>query len=677
MSYIKGTRLEILDESEGEVLEIYTDNDISHDKLFHLKHDVISSRKASYFVEYGTFDIETTSLDDKGFMYMWQFCLNETVYMGRTWEEFGQFINNLEDEYHFSPYNRFVIYVHFLGFEFQFIRNFMEWQEVFSLDKRVPVRALTTSGIEFRCSYKMSNMSLAKLCEAHNVKHYKKSGEKFNYSIRRYPWTDLSDYELIYGYCDVKGLHEAIDHEFEVSEYNISTIPMTSTGFVREKCRKMTLANPNNRMIIKETSLDVYLYTLLRTGRRGGDCHASPYYSSQLLDNIRSKDIKSSYPYVMVALKFPMTKFVETDMYGIDGRAYICIVEYHNIEVKNHYMIGYMPKAKLLTYSGAVIDNGRVLRADMLRVILTDIDIDIVDSRYDYESREFVNMFSAEYGYLPYELRMSVFDYFKYKCEKSYEGGYYYGKSKNELNAIFGMMLTDICQGTIVYDGEWSEEQEDPFILLEKYYNNRKSFLAYQWGVWVTAHARYRLDEPYRTEYRYAVYSDTDSWKLLDGYNEQVFEHINSRVIQDSKQLDVPTSYTDSHGVTSHLGVWEDEGMYSQFITLGAKKYAYVKDGKLHVTVSGLGKESGAAYINKIGGISKFKDDVEIPCEYSGRTVSIYDDVDKPFYLDVDGKQILTASSIAVHETTYTLGRSSEYVALLDELETYGKNNII
>ena len=53
------------------------------------------------------FDIETTTIvrgDKKeGFMYIWQFCIDDTVVMGRTWGEYYNFIqklgngNNIED----------------------------------------------------------------------------------------------------------------------------------------------------------------------------------------------------------------------------------------------------------------------------------------------------------------------------------------------------------------------------------------------------------------------------------------------------------------------------------------------------------------------------------------------------------------------------------------------------
>ena len=63
---------------------------------------------------------------------------------------------------------------------------------------------------EFRCSYLHSNMSLEVFLEKMGVEDLKQSGEEFDYSKIRYPWTPLSDQEMKYIVNDVKGLVEAL-----------------------------------------------------------------------------------------------------------------------------------------------------------------------------------------------------------------------------------------------------------------------------------------------------------------------------------------------------------------------------------------------------------------------------------------------------------------------------------
>ena len=50
-------------------------------------------------------------------------------------------------------------------------------------------------------------------------------------------------------------------------------------------------------------------YTMLKQAFRGGDTHANAYWVNELLENIDSWDIQSSYPYAMMVGKFPMTTF--------------------------------------------------------------------------------------------------------------------------------------------------------------------------------------------------------------------------------------------------------------------------------------------------------------------------------------------------------------------------------
>lgn len=126
------------------------------------------------------------------------------------------------------------------------------------------------------------------------------------------------------------------------------------------------------------------------------------------------------------------------------------------------------------------------------------------------------------------------------------------------------------------------------------------------------------------------------------------------------------------------LGVWDDDGYYKKFKTLGAKKYAYIaaeknkKTGKiedvLHVTVSGLSKSKGAAELARGNGLDDFK--IGKIFTDSGRTVSYFNesDVHTIKVRDYTGKdcEFTTASNIAIVDTTYTLGISDEYAAVLD-----------
>ena len=155
-----------------------------------------------YNIESG-FDIETTSQiynDEKcSYMYIWMFGIGTDVYYGRTWEQFGEFFQMLMNQLEINLYNRLIVYVHNLGYEFQFFRKFFVWNNVFSVDDRKPIKALINEGIEFKCSYILSGFNLANLSKnLINHKIEKMVGD-LDYSLIRNSKTVMTDEEL--GYC--------------------------------------------------------------------------------------------------------------------------------------------------------------------------------------------------------------------------------------------------------------------------------------------------------------------------------------------------------------------------------------------------------------------------------------------------------------------------------------------
>ena len=85
------------------------------------------------------------------------------------------------------------------------------------------------------------------------------------------------------------------------------------------------------------------------------------------------------------------------------------------------------------------------------------------------------------------------------------------------------------------------------------------------------------------------------------------------------------------------LGLYDREKGYDEFVTLGAKKYAFKQNNKIGITVAGLNKISGAKELKEKGGLSKFK----IGTEFinSGRKTVYYND-DKKHFITVQGCKI-------------------------------------
>jgi len=653
-----------------------------------LKYGISKKGNRTYINTPAAFDIETTTINTNsdeikpyGFMYIWQFCIESYVCMGRTWEEFQQFLNNLADYYKLTSERRLVIYVHNLSFEFQFMRNFINVETVFARAKRRVVTADVNNAFQFRCSYFLSNMSLAKFLQnTPNVVFKKQSGDDFDYKKLRLPNTQLTDEELSYCYCDVRGLCEAIS--FYMKTDTIASMPITSTGFLRREARKAVRSNPLNIKNVQECRLTEAQYGLCKRAVRGGNTHANAIYSDMLLTDLHSKDIKSSYPAVMVASKFPITPFIiaentieklESLIYE-ENRPCLLTVKLYDVQLLNAATIPYLALGKVRHAIHTICDNGRIVTADTLEVTCTDIDYKIIVKQYAFSNIEVINLQYSTYGYLNNELRSLIMEYFHKKETLNPKinpnaDPYIYMKFKNRINAFFGMMLTDICPQPIIYNSSliepWQKEDNDIEAQLLRHYQSRKTFLSYQHGVWVTANARWRLQQGLDVCGEDIVYCDTDSCKYL-GEHEQDFKDLNDEWYKICEESDIKP-YTDVNNKRIYLGMWDDDGDYDYFKTLGAKKYCYIErnNPKLHITVAGLNKDKGAKFLELNGGIDSFKIGLTIPAKYSGRTTAYYNDVVEPYQLTINGYSFMTGSNVGIVDTTYKLGISDDYLDYL------------
>ena len=119
----------------------------------------------------------------------------------------------------------------------------------------------------------------------------------------------------------------------------------------------------------------------------------------------------------------------------------------------------------------------------------------------------------------------------------------------------------------------------------------------------------------------------------------------------------------DPKGSTHYMGVFEQEGgKIDRFITWGAKKYAVETDGKLRITIAGVGKKAGAAELAAHGGLEALRPGF-IFREAGGLTAT-YNDV--PYGdLTIDGHTMQVGTNIYLEPSTYTLGITWEYEQLL------------
>lgn len=660
------------------------------------------NKRISYYEVPAAFDIETSSFyyngEKNATMYIWQFGILNWVTYGRTWDELRIFLDTLTMVMGLSEELKLVVYVHNLSYEWQFFRKQFKWNKVFFLDERKPVYA-QTGGIEFRCSLKLSSKSLAKVGDdLVKYKEHKHVGD-LDYQLNRFHSTPITDEE--FGYCeaDIRVLLAYIQEKIE-TDGSICYIPLTNTGYVRNYCRKACFKKYKDyKRLMELLTLEPEEYKQLKRGFAGGFTHACAKYVAEgkesPLKDVGSFDFTSSYPAVMLTEQFPMSKgelvpyiedWEELQMYL---HKYCCLfdVTLTNVSPKVDYDHP-ISVSKLIKSSGVREDNGRVVSAESITLTMTEQDWFTFEEFYFYEDYDFKYFRIYEKKFLPKPFYKAILDLYKKKTIlKDVEGEEInYMISKNMLNAAYGMIVTDIVRDVLDYDYSISDyippSKPDLEEAIDKYNNSKKRFLFYPWGVWVTAYARRNLFSGILACGDDYIYSDTDSIKIfnpekhmdyIEDYNNKLLSRINS--IAEYLGID-PEEYApkNKNGVPKPIGIWEYEGKYKRFKTLGAKRYLVEKqDGTYVLTVAGVNKKKACQYL-----VEKYKDpfigfthDLIVPAEYSGRLTLTY--VDKP--CDGLGADYL-GNKCEYHEQTfihmepsdYNLTMSSEYRGFINLL---------
>ena len=667
------------------------------------------NKKITYFnIEVG-FDIETTSIKNDGvksaFMYVWQLGIgfNNPIFYGRTWTELIDLLDDLSEYLELSESKRLPIYVHNLGYEFQFMRKYFTWIDVFSIDERKPIRALTINGFEFRDSYILSGYSLANT--AKNLAYHKidKLIGNLDYDLIRHHETPLTDLEMSYCENDILIILAYINEQIKICN-DITQIPMTNTGrvrkYVRDQCyyRKPNGMKANKghriryRKLMSDLTIDVETYKMLKRAFMGGFTHANSLYTGKILEGVTSIDFTSSYPSVMISEKFPMSRFKEIDIKTIqqleklsDKYALIFDVKFENIE-SNIIQENYISESKCYGLINATINNGRINKADSLSTTLTEIDLSIMKACYKWESISIKNARYAHKGYLPKPIIQSILKLYQDKTELKGVSGFEveYLLSKGMLNSIYGMCVTDIVKEQTIYDNEWYKELPDINEEIDKYNKSLNRFLYYAWGIWVTAYARRNLWSGILATGLDYVYSDTDSLKILNyeshkEYIKSFDESIVKKMVDMCNHYDIDKSLLNpktNKGDSKMMGVWDYEGIYNRFKTLGAKRYLIQNKNYLELTVAGLSKQNGLNYMLEMcdNDFSKvfdmFSDDLHIPANKTGKMTHTYiDDEQVLTVTDYLGNtaNIRTLSSVHLEACEFTLSISNQYKHFLKQ----------
>lgn len=658
-----------------------------------------------------SFDIETTSTmvgeDKSGFMYLWQFGLgdDEIKIYGRTWEQFIQLMEKLVEIFQLDSKHIAIIYVHNLGFEFQFMKDLFTWQNVFATGERKPLKVQTVLGIEFRDSYILSGMSLEKTGENLMNHNIKKLVGDLDYSLIRTKKTPLTELEMNYSENDILIVCAYIQEQIEMYG-DIGKIPLTNTGkvrkFVGDKCYFTNKSHKKSntgkftryRKIMDNLQItNEDEYKMLKRAFSGGFTHANANHVNKILENVSSDDFTSSYPTVMLSEMFPMSTGFEVypktvkELFEMSKKhCMILDVKFTNIISKVHFE-HYLSESKCYQLKNKIIDNGRIVKADSLITTITNIDLEIINQTYEWDTISIGKVIAYNKNYLPKPIIESVLELYQNKTTlKDVKGKEVeYMVSKGMINSTYGMCVTDIIQDNDTYkNGEWVQEFEDIDKQLEKYNKGKKRFLFYPWGVFITAYSRLNLWTGILNVKDDYVYSDTDSIKYLNRENHlSYFEKYNELITRklyrmcDTYNIDKKLlSPKTIKGVSKPIGVWDSEGTYSRFKTLGAKRYLVEKDGELMITVAGLSKKNGLQYMleycnnDNTKVFNMFNDNLYIPSNRTGKLTHTY--IDSPMEFNIQDYKgidchVKTLSGIHLSNCDFTLSLSKEYKSFIEK----------
>lgn len=636
-------------------------------------------KKKCYLRLYCGFDIETYTIPEshKAYMYIWQFSIygkeNYIVY-GRFWSEFVQLIEILKKVLKLSKSRRIIIFDFNFGFEFQFIKCWFKWSKIFAKEVRKPLFAFIDDCVEFRDAQSITGGSLAYL--AKNYTETQKAVGDLDYSIVRTPYTPLTDTELGYCFSDVAILAEFSKYIFDTYIEPEKWVPLTKTGFLRREVKKGITNFDIKREIYRCYPQSYHLYSDLMTWCfRGGYTHANLYYAGRVIEGVKGRDITSSYPYVMIALKgFPVSPLKRENpedfqkLYNDDNLCLMFRAVFVNIRAKTDH--SYESSSKCISLGGnAVIDNGRVRRATLLDTWLTEIDMRLYNLFYEWDEVKILYLYSSVRGYLPKYLVTPMANAYAAKCLMKREGKDdtpEYANQKALVNSAFGLT----CQKLVTNEVKLSQIDGTWFLDSSKFdyeKERKKAILLPQWGIYVCALARERICTAiYFTGEKGhdALYSDTDSIKYVGGH-EQYFEMVNDATRTNMKKacerlnLDFDLFYD--------LGSFDKEygGREVRAKFLGAKRYIIEDQGKPKVTIAGLPKGALENYCktHQKDIFETFEHGMLMNVEVSLKKAHSYND--EPHEDIIDGVPVAELSSVGIYPIDFTMKLNEYYLALI------------
>lgn len=517
-----------------------------------------------------------------------------------------------------------VVYYHNLSYDWVFLRRFLidrlgEPVHQLNTKPHYPIYIEFSNGLVLKDSLILAQRSLDKWSKDLGV-HDTKALGKWDYSKVRKQGDDFTADERTYIEHDTLAGVECLEAMARTLGDTVATMPYTATGIVRRNFRK-TARNNRGRQWFKKQAFNYRDVWLSEHVYHGGYTHANRYFTNLVTragydtngEEIVCYDIASSYPFALISEKYPHEKFVpvpdckpEEIINASAFWGYLFIVDLYKVELKDSTEpMPILQYSKALETINEITDNGRILKADYVKIALCDVDLCLLAKQYRWNEKFTIckNVRCAHKEYLPRWFTDFVYNLFYDKTQLKGGDPVLYALAKSQLNSCYGMCCQHVMQNDIVEDYETGEftttirQSEDYY---EKYLNNRNSFLPYQIGIYCTAYAVKNLFELGSCIGKSGVwlYSDTDScfaygWDLkkVKAYNDFRIAKMTARGYEG----------IEHNGKMYYLGIVEKDKVCTEFKAIHSKCYCYRDpEGELHITVAGVPKKGVRCLNNDI-----------------------------------------------------------------------------
>ena len=591
--------------------------------------------------------------------YIWTVCINGAVFYGRTVDELKSFFTQLSQNEH-----KFIIFIHGLNYDMYYIDSALGGISVdIARESHKPLEA-HWKNIILRCTHALTNLKLEEIAKRYNLQERKLT---MDYKLPRTPYTPLTDDELAYCINDVLIGYEYIKM-ISVDYESLEDIPRTFTGlsgrkhyeYYKDLCgytpydkcgnplTKATLKNEKEWFrtksynLITESGKELHKITSKTT--YGAFLYIDPLSNGEAhfaTDRVYlvSADIHSDYPYQVLAHKYSNTF---TKVYNINT------LKQFLYRTKTDYGFAYftLPFIKLKTdgfpflHKDCIVDRhaenityqigtDRLISANNITLALNSVDLQTLMENYDFDHNAVIlsNVFvGRDTSYQKPQTLKYIAKLYNDKTqfkdvvgkEKEYE------ESKTIINAYPGMCQLDISKNFYKYNNNrW---QEDTTTTIEqksarRYYRTggrNAQFVLFQWGGFITAHARQcliRLNKRL-SEVCTILYNDTDGLKaiiygnknyekfkqILAEYNVEVRRNLEAMCAwvyqRTGGKIQITTEELAPKGQL--IGTIDIEAEYTAFKYLAPKLYLTCETvtidnkpyHKLRVVSSGINKKS-------------------------------------------------------------------------------------